>query len=70
MNRLWVVVCQYPGKAKFLLGNVVVDARAKDHDIRAAAIELWHEISPHPVPEMLDLLPGALFFKEESNGQP
>lgn len=65
MNRCYVGVCRYPGKEEFVLGNVVADARAKDHEIRPLLVDLWREISPHPCPEITQIISGSLFLKED-----
>lgn len=66
MNRAWCGQAQYPGLKPFVFGTVVLDAKAKDHEVREALDDLWFSIiafSPPPY----EPIPGALFFKPEGD---
>lgn len=40
MNRLWIARAQYPGRVPFIFGNAVLDAAAKDHEVRTELAKL------------------------------
>lgn len=65
MNRSWCAVCQYDGKDQFFFGTVVVSRNATMHEIEAETAALWATISPHPMPRIVNLIPGELFFAPE-----
>lgn len=62
--RAWAGHCTYPGKEPFYLGTIVIDARAKQHEVDAALLSLWATISPHE-PPAITAIPGCVFFVAE-----
>ena len=64
-NRIWVGMCEFPGKKRFYLGNVVMPLEAMDHEIQKALVELWDSIIPYPAPDYIRPIPGAIFFSGE-----
>jgi hypothetical protein len=64
VNRYWCAFAQYPGKAPFLLGSTMLPIDAQTHEIEAALVQLWGEISPHPAPKITPVA-GALYFTPE-----
>ena len=64
MNRAWCAKVKYPGLKEFILGTVVLDARATHQEVCRALSELWADFSPHPEPS-IEPIPGALFFQPE-----
>lgn len=45
-RAMWVVICNYPQKAKFYLGNIQCRANAPHHERDQKAFELMDEILP------------------------
>lgn len=62
-ERMWCALCRYPGMAEFMLGTVA--ATGEEHARRELA-RLWAEISPHPMPEILAVMPGQLVFQGDT----
>lgn len=61
----WTARCAYPGRADFLFYSpaFVVDHWSElDQAARAAVTEAWAKISPHPPPDVIELIPGHLAF--------
>lgn len=66
LTRWWSADCAYPGKDKFIFGSVVhVQAETTEEAHRIARHELaaeWARISPHPAPEIVNLIPGRIIL--------
>jgi hypothetical protein len=58
-------MCQYPGLKPFLFGNVVIAGSREESEARPAAEKALDSIFPIR-PGILHLIPGALFFTDES----
>lgn len=60
-TRIWSAVCRYQDRKPFRFGNVQMPTEAKDHDVVAALIAAWAEVSPYPAPDMV-AVPGMVIF--------
>jgi hypothetical protein len=66
VNRSWCGRGQYPGLKPFVFGTIVLDAKAKDHEVRQALDDLWFSLIPFSPPDYVPV-PGALFFEAEDD---
>jgi len=53
----WVAKCQYEGKKEFVLGSVIAE---NTHEALKKFEELWGEISPHQMPQIIEIQAGRL----------
>jgi hypothetical protein len=69
-KQTWCAICQWPGRAKFLVGTFVTDFGTPDQEAREAALRQWastmQSILPLEVapPEVIELVPGAIIYVE------
>lgn len=63
-ERLWCARCQYAGRDAFLFGTVA--ATGSEH-ARQELARMWERMSPHPMPDIIAVLPGALVFQEAAD---
>lgn len=67
MNRYWCAFAQYPGKAQFLFGSAMLPIDAKSHEVEAALLKIWSEMSPHPAPRITPVAGAVHFVPEEQS---
>lgn len=60
-RRSWAGFCRYMGREPFYLGTVLADGA--EH-ARRELLALWARLSPHPPPDEITPVPGAVFFQE------
>jgi len=60
--RFWCGRCAYKGLEKFLFGTV--QAESELAALRKLE-EKWADISPHPFPDSVEVVPGMVIFHEE-----
>lgn len=60
-DQTWMARCRYPGMAPFWLGTVIADG--SEH-ARVDLAKLWQELSPHPPPEFVRIVPGTIVVNE------
>lgn len=61
----FVARCQYPGKEKFYLfatDFVIEDWSELETVGKAAVAAAWESISPHPAPDVIEYVPGMIYF--------
>lgn len=65
----WVARCQYAGKREFVFSSpafVVEHWWQLEQTAAQVVADSWAKISPHPAPDIVELIPGAmLFFPDE-----
>lgn len=68
--KSWCAVCQYPGKANFVLGTVVARQNAPMHEIEPRIYDLMDKLFPTR-PALVNVIPGAVIFapEGESHGE-
>lgn len=64
MRRTWAGLAAYPGKASFYLGTVLADGPEEG---RRELTALWARLSPHPAPEITEVIPGSVVFVAEDD---
>ncbi len=63
MRQPWCARLQYPGHAPFLRGTVWVEGKGRQEEARTLLEAQWRETSPHPMPPVVEMMPGALVFE-------
>lgn len=58
-KRIWCGLCRYTGLGQFRLGTVFADT---SEQARIALADLWKRTSPHPAPDDIVPIPGAVIF--------
>lgn len=61
----FTAVCAYPNHNNFNFFSVefvIEDWADLERVGRAKVVEEWTKISPHPAPEIIDFLPGAVVY--------
>lgn len=67
MKQAYICVCQYPGLKQFKYGTVVLDAKAKHHEVEAAMLERLAACFP-PGYKVLRIIPGHVWFEQQGDG--
>jgi len=62
LHRPWTAQCEYEGKKQFYLGTVVEPLDTPHNELLEKFAALWERISPHPMPRIVSIIPGALVF--------
>lgn len=71
--RCWTCIMRWEGREPFQFGNVYLDAKDKDHQVRIELTRMFNEkmasILPidTPLPEIIEIHPGAIFFVPEED---
>lgn len=64
----WTAVCQYPDKKEFAFFSptfVVENWNSLEKTAQAVVDDAWADISPHPAPPIVKLIPGYLQYHKE-----
>lgn len=65
----WSAICQYPGKKNFLFYSkafVAADWNNVEEIAKQMVEEEWAEMSPHPAPPVIELIPGYIEYHREN----